>query len=174
MPLRLATPADADAIAHVHAESWRTAYRGALSDAYLSGPIDEERRAVWRERFAHPPAGQYVAVFEADGETVGFVCAYGGHDTQWGTFIDNLHVLPHLKRSGIGRQMMRDAAAWSARTHPGDGMYLWVLESNAPARAFYERIGGEQAGRDTWTPPDGSALPKLRYAWRDVSVLLDR
>ena len=40
MQIRLATLADAEAIAHVHAESWRTAYRGALSDAYLSGPID--------------------------------------------------------------------------------------------------------------------------------------
>lgn len=172
MFIRPATPADADRIAHVHAESWRTAYRGALSDAYLSGPIDAERAQVWRERFANPPAGQYAAVAQVDGEIVGFVCAYGGHDAQWGTFIDNLHVLPGHKGHGIGRTLMQDAAAWSARTHPGHGMYLWVLESNAPARAFYERVGGEQAGRDTWTPPDGSALPKLRYAWRNLDALL--
>lgn len=172
MQIRLATSADAEAIAHVHAESWRTAYRGALSDAYLSGPIAAERTQVWRERFAQPPAGQYAAVAEIDGGIAGFVCAYGGHDPQWGTFIDNLHVLPAHKRHGIGARLMRLAASWSAQAYPGQGMYLWVLESNLPARAFYERIGGEQAGRDTWTPPDGSALPKLRYAWRDLSVLL--
>lgn len=172
MQIRLATPADADAIAHIHALSWRSAYRGALSDAYLSGPIEAERGAVWRERFARPDAQQYVAVAESDGRVVGFVCAYGGHDAQWGTFIDNLHVLPDLKRAGIGRQMMREAATWAERMHPGQGMYLWVLESNAPARAFYERIGGAQVEHGTWTPPDGSALPKLRYAWRDFSALL--
>jgi len=172
MRMRLATAQDADAVAHIHAESWRTAYRGALSDAYLAGPIDEERRALWRERFANPPAGQYVAVAEDDGRIVGFVCAYGGHDARWGTFIDNLHVLPDLKRQGTGRLMMQDAARWSATAHPGQGMYLWVLQSNAPARAFYERIGGENVERGTWTPPDGSELPKLRYAWRDFAALL--
>ena len=41
---------DANAIAAVHAESWRTAYRGILSDAYLDGPIDAERRRLWRAR----------------------------------------------------------------------------------------------------------------------------
>lgn len=171
MHIRLASAADADAIARIHAESWRTAYRGALSDAYLSGPIAAERSAVWRERFANPPAGQYVAIAELDGDIAGFVCAYGGHDARWGTFIDNLHVLPAHKRLGLGARLMRDAAAWSMQAHPGQGMYLWVLESNAPARAFYERIGGEQVERGTWTPPDGSELPKLRYAWRDVPAL---
>ena len=172
MQIRLATLADAEAIAHVHAESWRTAYRGALSDAYLSGPIDAERTQVWRERFAQPPGGQYVAVAQIDGRIAGFVCAYGGDDPQWGTFIDNLHVLPEHKRHGIGMRLMRMAASWSAQAYPGQGMYLWVLESNLPARAFYERIGGEQVERGTWTPPDGSSLPKLRYAWRDFSGLL--
>lgn len=172
MPIRLASAADADRIAHIHAESWRSAYRGALSDAYLAGPIAAERAQVWGKRFAHPPAGQYVAVAEVDGDIVGFVCAYGGHDAQWGSFIDNLHVLPGHKGHGIGRMLMQQAAAWSAQAHPGAGMYLWVLESNAPARAFYARIGGEQTDRATWTPPDGSALPKLRYAWRDLRSLL--
>ncbi len=172
--LRPAGPADADAIARLHAESWRTAYRGALSDEYLRGPIESERRAVWQARLDRPEPAQYVVLAEAGGQPLGFACAYGGHDPQWGTFLDNLHVAPELKRRGIGAQLMAAVARWSTRHYPGQGVYLWVLESNAPALRFYQRLGGKIAGSGTWTPPDGSALPKLRIAWRDVGVLLMR
>ncbi|MEX0958496.1 MAG: GNAT family N-acetyltransferase [Burkholderiales bacterium] len=151
--------------------SWRTAYRGALSDAYLDGPIESERAELWRARLTQPAANQFVVIAESRGQAVGFACAYGGEDPQWGTFLDNLHVLPEFKRQGIGAQLMREVAAWSARTWPGQGIYLWVLASNLPAQRFYARIGGENAGSDLWTPPDGSALPKVRIAWHSAEAL---
>lgn len=49
---REAEATDADKIATLHAESWKRAYRGHLSDAYLDGPIEDERRSVWQARFA--------------------------------------------------------------------------------------------------------------------------
>jgi len=172
MRIREANQADADAIALLHAASWRTAYRGALSDTYLSGPIEAERIEVWRGRFEKPAKNQFVVVAESQHEIIGFVCAYGGHDEQWGTFLDNLHVAPQYKRSGIGAQLMGELASWSIKAHPRQGIYLWVLESNLAAQRFYERMGGENAGIDVWTPPDGGALPKIRIAWRDIPALL--
>jgi ribosomal protein S18 acetylase RimI-like enzyme len=169
--IRQALPSDADDIARLHAISWRTAYRGALSDAYLDGPIEAERAELWRGRLAQPAANQFVVIAESRGQAVGFACAYGGEDPQWGTFLDNLHVLPESKRQGIGARLMREVAAWSARAHPGQGIYLWVLGSNLDAQRFYARIGGENAGTDLWTPPDGSALPKVRIAWRSAEAL---
>ena len=169
--IRQALPSDADDIARLHAISWRTAYRGALSDAYLDGPIEAERAELWRARLAQPAANQFVVIAQSRGEAVGFACAYGGEDPQWGTFLDNLHVLPEFKRQGIGAQLMREVAAWSAGAYPGQGIYLWVLGSNLPAQRFYARIGGENAGTDLWTPPDGSALPKVRIAWRSAEAL---
>lgn len=172
MKIRIAGEADAEAIARLHAASWRTAYRGALSDAYLDGPIEAERIEVWRQRFAKPADNQFVAVAESHEQLDGFVCAYGGDDEQWGTFLDNLHVVPERKRQGIGAHLMRELAAWSIKAYPGKGVFLWVLESNAAAQRFYERMGGENVGVDMWTPPDGSALPKIRFAWRDAQALL--
>jgi hypothetical protein len=55
--------------------------------------------------------------------------------------------------------------------YPGQGICLWVLESNIAARRFYEALGAENAGSDVWTPPDGSALPKLRLAWLSAEAL---
>jgi GNAT superfamily N-acetyltransferase len=170
--IRVALPSDADTIAHLHVTSWRTAYRGALSDAYLDGSIEAERGALWHDRLAQPSANQFVVIAESGGQPVGFACAYGAEDPDWGTFLDNLHVLPEFKRRGIGAQLMRAVAAWSARAYPGQGIYLWMLGSNQDARRFYARIGGEHAGTDLWTPPDGSALPKVRIAWRSAEALV--
>ncbi len=49
---RLATAADADAIAELHARSWRENYRGAYRDEFLDADLVAERRGVWRERLA--------------------------------------------------------------------------------------------------------------------------
>src|SRR6185436_17727278 len=92
MRLRTATLADAEAIASLHADSWRTTYRGAMRDAYLDGDVVTERRAVWQERLATPAPNQHVLVAEQAGAVVGFACAYGGADAVWGTELDNLHV----------------------------------------------------------------------------------
>jgi hypothetical protein len=54
---RRAGAVDADAIADLHADSWRRHYRGAYTDEYLDGPIAEERRAVWADRLSTPDIG---------------------------------------------------------------------------------------------------------------------
>lgn len=174
MKFRLAQPADAPRIAHLHAESWRVAYRGAMSDDYLAGDIDAERAAVWRGRFDLPDTAQRVVLAEVGGEAVGFVCAYLDHDQDCGTLVDNLHVLRTHWGTGVGAALMAEAGRLclaEARVH---AIHLWVLESNTRARRFYERIGARIVDRGMWHPPDGSALPKLKCLWRDARTLLDR
>lgn len=170
--IRIATPGDAADIARLHAASWRTAYRGMLSDAYLTGDIDAERLSVWSKCLSAPAPNQHVALAESDGQVAGFACAYGGDDARWGTLLENLHVSGAVMRQGIGARLMADVAAWSLQAHPGAGIYLWVLVPNLPARRFYERLGALNAGEDVWLPPDGGAVPKLRYVWPDPATLL--
>lgn len=67
MRLRLAGPGDAAVIARLHAASWQAHYRGGLSDAYLDGPVEEERRRVWADRFAAPDPAMSVILAEEDG-----------------------------------------------------------------------------------------------------------
>ena len=40
---------------------------------------------------------------------------------------------------------MRRAAEWVCDTQPGVAVYLFVMEANANARAFYERLGAQNA-----------------------------
>lgn len=48
MLIRPARMADADAIARVHVDSWRTTYPGIVPDDYLATMSYEQRSGVWQ------------------------------------------------------------------------------------------------------------------------------
>jgi GNAT superfamily N-acetyltransferase len=162
---RPATPSDAEAIASLHARSWRENYRGAFEDAFLDGELPAERLRVWRERLEHPAGNQLVRLAADGPDLVGFVCAYGAHDPEWGSLVDNLHVVRPAKRSGIGSSLMRQAGGWLSVQYAERGVYLWVLEVNTSARRFYERLGAENAGVTTMETHGGAVVRSCRYIW---------
>lgn len=172
LEFRQAHAADADPVAQLHARSWRENYRGAFTDAFLDGDLPGERLRVWQERLADPPQDQFVQL-AVDGPALeGFVCVYGNHDPQWGSFIDNIHVAGAAKRSGIGASLMQQAGAWLDRHHPTLGIHLWVLEANSTARRFYERLGARDAGVSTMETHGQAIVRCCRYVWRDPGSLL--
>ena len=57
---RLAASDDAQAVADLHARSWRRHYRGAYSDAFLDGDVIADRLAVWADRLREPTPGGSV------------------------------------------------------------------------------------------------------------------
>jgi ribosomal protein S18 acetylase RimI-like enzyme len=169
---RPATERDIAAIAALHADSWRRNYRGAYSDEFLDGDVLEDRRAVWSERLTQPEPVHDTVVAEHGGVIVGFVHTVLDHDPVWGALLDNLHVAHEVSRRGVGTQLMaRSASAVVARGRR-KSLYLLVLETNAPAQAFYEARGGQCVGSEVSEPPGGGSIIGLRYAWRDPSVLL--
>jgi GNAT superfamily N-acetyltransferase len=178
---RVATAADADAVARLHAESWRRHYRGAYADAFLDGDVLADRLSVWRERLRDSDPSRYTLLAESDG-LIGFANTYLGEDPTWGALLDNLHVAARRQRSGVGSLLLAlTAQAVVARSaaHPC-GLYLWVLEQNIAAQRFYEALGAAPGGRERVTPPGGvsgrlAGDPfKLRYAWADVAALKPR
>lgn len=169
--VRLAGASDAEAIANLHARSWRESYRGSFDDAFLDGDLPGERLRVWRERLDHPPEHQLVLLAVEDAELAGFVCAYGAHDPRWGSFVDNLHVARDFQRSGVGRALMRQTGGWLASRHPELGVHLLVLEANASARRFYESLGGRSAEVSTMETHGGTMVRSCRYVWARPGLL---
>jgi len=172
--LRAAGPGDASAVARLHADSWRRHYRGAYSDAFLDGDdVAAYLRALWARRLAVADGQACTIVADCDGVLVGLAHTVFGTDATWGSLLDNLHVAHGRKRQGIGRRLLaltgQAVVGWSAAS----GLYLWVLEQNAPARAFYEAQGGACVERAEVPPPGGdpanlNGRPAcLRYAWPD-------
>ena len=168
---RSARPSDADAIALLHTRSWRESYRGSFSDAFLDDELPDERIRVWRARLGEPAPNQLVRLAYDGASLVGFVCTYAAHDPEWGSLIDNLHVAREAKRGGVGTSLMRQAGAWLETRDPHSGVYLFVLEVNAPARHFYERLGGRNAGVSTMETHGGAIVRSCRYVWRNAAAL---
>src|SRR4051794_35446876 len=153
---RPAGPADAPAVAQLHAQSWRRHYRGAYSDAFLDGDVAADRVAVWTERLREPDPGRCTILAE-EGGLVGFANTVLDDDPTWGALLDNLHVADGHKRRGIGSRLL-EMTAEAVIERPGEsGLYLWVLEQNVEARAFYDARGGRRVGRHLASPPGGIA-----------------
>lgn len=168
---RKAAEADAEAIAQLHAESWRRHYRGAYQDSYLDGDIVSERLRVWRDRLSHPPANQFVTLAEAADQLLGFACAYGANDPKWGTLLDNIHVSSDRQSRGIGASLLSEVVAWCQTHYPSCGLYLWVLAQNQEAQKFYRRYGASDQGGELSEPPGGGQIHGRRYVWQTLPDL---
>lgn len=175
MVIREATPADAEAIARLHAESWRAAYRGMLSDDYLDNRAYRERLTAWQERFSPDwREKMFVLVAELVDEMAGFACTFPEEDSVYGSFLDNLHVVPHRTGQGIGRKLLSAVAKHLINSGSRVGLYLWVIEENQRARRFYEKAGATVLDKIKFTIADGQRVDVLRCYWpRLASLLLD-
>ncbi|MFB6718766.1 GNAT family N-acetyltransferase [Kribbella sp. NPDC056345] len=176
MEIRVATAADAEQVASLHADSWRRHYRGAYADAFLDGDIEADRRTVWTERLA-APAHTETILAEESGQLIGFVHVMLDADPRWGSLVDNLHVRTARRGSGIGGRLLRQAASAVEQRAATRAMYLWVLEQNIAAQGFYRANGGDAVETAPVPPPGGdpsrlNGSPAcLRIAWADVAVL---
>jgi SAM-dependent methyltransferase/ribosomal protein S18 acetylase RimI-like enzyme len=175
--VRKATPNDALSVARLHAASWRRHYRGAYSGTYLDGDLCAERLSAWTVRLAAATEATFTTLAEQRGEAVGFIHLELDADPQWGALIDNLHVVRDLHDAGIGTRLLGAAAEWVAERRPTCGIFLWVLEHNTRAQAFYLARGGCLEERAPVTPPAGdprnlTGTPfKVRVAWSDTGAL---
>ena len=166
MPVRIrpVVHRDIHAIAAIHTAAWRLAYRDIVSDAYLDGDLEGDRRAVWTERLARSDTG--LGWMAQDGDRpVGFIYLRPRIDPAWGTQVDNLHVLPAWHGRGIGRELLQTAATWGREHAPNAGLFLWVYVENRAARAFYARMGGREVGEGMRTSGEGGQVPGVRVAW---------
>jgi ribosomal protein S18 acetylase RimI-like enzyme len=173
MRYRPATAQDISAISALHVDSWRRNYRGAFADSFLDGEVEAERLAVWTDRLTHPGPGRYTIVAD-DGRVAGFAHLVLDADPTWGALVDNLHVRHDLKGRGIGTRLMASTASILVEHSPASGLYLWVLEQNRAAQAFYESPGGTCAGSEPDDAPGGGTIVDLRYVWPDPSTLLTK
>jgi GNAT superfamily N-acetyltransferase len=175
---RAACPGDAPAIAALQADSWQRHYRGAFSDAFLDQDAAGYLLSLWTARLSTPDPRARTILAERDGTVAGFAHTLLGHDAARGAFLDNLHVTYGLKGQGIGTRLLALTAEAVLDYSPACGLYLWVLQQNSDARAFYTARGAVCVERLEVPPPGGDPARlngrpiTLCYAWRDPSRLL--
>jgi GNAT superfamily N-acetyltransferase len=85
--------------------------------------------------------------------------------------LENVHVAQSHRRRGVGSGLLARTIEAVAGRHKRTGLYLWVLEQNVDAQAFYETHGARRVERALVTPPGGvtgrlnGSPHKLRYVW---------
>jgi GNAT superfamily N-acetyltransferase len=157
--IRPATREDAEAIARVHVQAWREAYRGILPPDVLDRLSVQERMRLWDWALSHKGGGA-MFVAEDKGRVVGFICAGRPREPRLGgTEIQAIYVLATNQGKGLGRGLMR--AAMQALCEAQDStVYLWVANRNSKARRFYDKLGGV-AGETK----DAGRLVEVVYRW---------
>lgn len=121
--------------AYVHWKSWQEAYADLLPQEFLKNTYTLERCQDWAVRY---PQNILIAVM--DDKVVSFAC-YGSssqEDLQGAGELYALYVLADYYDQKIGYQLMQAALE---KLQSYETVTLWVLEGNARAIAFYEKVG---------------------------------
>ncbi|MDE3155995.1 MAG: GNAT family N-acetyltransferase [Acidobacteriota bacterium] len=169
--LRLATPADADAIARVHVAAWQDTYTGILPASFLARLSIHEDASRWQRLVADRQSGLFVHVAAGADGIIGFAVGgpnRRGHRRYTGE-LQAIYLRRASQRQGIGSALARAVAAGLAERRLSS-MIVWVLAKNAGARQFYEALGGRAAGRRQLEIA-GIRLEAVAYGWKDTSGL---
>jgi GNAT superfamily N-acetyltransferase len=174
MLIREASPTDADAIARVHVDSWRTTYTGIVPADYLVNLSYAQRAQFWRDLLSAPTqlGYVYVATHEA-GQIVGF--ASGGPERSGDAIYQGelyaIYLLAHYQRQGLGRHLTMAVVKRLLRCGL-PSMLVWVLAAN-PGRAFYATLGGQPV-YEKETTIGATPLLEVAYGWPDLRELVQR
>lgn len=169
--IRQADVCDAAGIGKVHAESWRTTYRGIVPDTFLDAIDEDEWSERQRRNLADAPQNVVSFVAEVEGQIVGW--AVGGPNRE--PKLDHagelyaVYLLSGHQREGIGLELTVATARWLA-DNGMDSMVVWVLTANQQARRFYEALGGEYC-QEREAEIGGAHLSEVSYGWSDLTHL---
>lgn len=167
MNIDRATPADVHAIAEIHVNAWRAAYKHILSADYLASLSVEQRKVMWRKTVE---SGQPELLVARDNGTVcGWVSFAACRDEDapsrqaevWA-----IYVAPASWSKGVGRalwarvrEILRDKGFMTCS--------LWVFQENEQAIRFYRSLGFSP---DSLPPRHfelgGQQLREVRYGCR--------
>jgi ribosomal protein S18 acetylase RimI-like enzyme len=180
--LREAELFDADAIAEIHAEGWRTNYAGFLPASAIEARDEHWRRQSWRRKLGREKKGCYAFVVEAADRVVGFAAggpvrphegpiegAIDGPTERKAAEIYTVYLAPEWQGQGWGRRLVSALAQRLARDG-AERCLLWCFEGN-PNRPFFARLGGEIIASGQVLMADASPR-ETAYGWRDIGALI--
>lgn len=173
MIMREASLDDAAAIAWVHVNTWRTAYRGIVPEDYLAALDYEKRESSWVQILSTAAENSHFAYVVEDGAGQIIAFADGGpertSDPVYKGELYAIYILAAYQRKGIGRRL--SLAVVERLSQSGfHSMLAWVLADN-PACRFYEALGGQKV-YEQQISTGGAMLNEFAYGWTDTRVLI--
>lgn len=153
LSIRPATPADLPLIAEL--------IRALADYEKLAHEVRFDEAALARHLFGERPMAE-VVIGEIDGAAQGFALFFHSFSTfegRPGIYLEDLFVRPAARGAGLGKALLAHLAALAVER--GCARLEWsVLDWNAPAIGFYEKLGARPM--DEWTVMriDGAGWPR--------------
>jgi GNAT superfamily N-acetyltransferase len=164
---------EARAVAVVHVETWRSAYKGVVDEKQLQALDVEARTEMWKKALILGEPSAFVAVDDDSGVIFGFASFGAPRDGDLAALeagkgcgeLYAIYVDASKWRAGAGAALMGAVERELARSYREAA--LWVLVDNPRARAFYEKHGwrrdaGPHAERVV-TAGAATGLVEIRY-----------
>ena len=179
MLIRDAREEDADAMARVIVDTFLAAHADQMPEEAIKRRREEWTHEVsanaWRRSLRNIASGVdkveciFVACDES-GDVIGMAMGVPAEGQTHTGEVSALYVRQDQQGRGVGRRLVQAAAAWlHAQGHTA--LHISVLAANAPARKFYEAIGGTVIGEQE-LDEYGFVLPGVIYGWPDIRALI--
>ena len=170
--VRRAEPQDADGIAAVRFQTWRSSYASLLPTVVFEDVTEAELIPYWRSRFTcDRPRFTWVAVSPAD-QIVGFVDAQSPSRPEERVFdaeLDYAYVLQSWQGQGLGRRLLEGLARdLSEAGIKSVGVRFFA--ANHSGEKFYRRMGALPYGERVLNIL-GCDVPIRVFHWPDIAAL---
>jgi GNAT superfamily N-acetyltransferase len=136
--------------------------RGLAEYEKLTDQVTATEAGLRETLFGPRPAAEAV-IAELDGAPAGFALFFSSYSTflaKPGIYLEDLFVLPELRRRGVGKALFTYLARLAVQR--GCGRFEWsVLDWNTPAIAFYRSLGAVPLSDWTVFRLSGEALRLL-------------
>lgn len=179
MQIRHAREEDANAMARVIVDTFLTAHEG-----HMPAEAMRRRREAWTHEVSANawlrtireiagttnPQDCIFVVCDEPGEVVGLAMGTPAEGFDYTGEVSALYVRADWQGRGVGRQLVQTAAAW-LHQRGFTALRIAVLAANAPARRFYEAIGGVVVGEREFDEY-GFKVAGVVYGWPDIRVLI--
>ena len=163
--IRNANIDDVPGIATVHVKMWQQAYRGQVTDSFLDTISVDKRIDKWKQIFRDSQKGIHILVSENDGIITGWIMGGTNRDKDMAPEVGELggiYVHPDYAGKGIGSELMKTFLK-ILKDEGYKKATLWVLDTNAKTRKWYEAKGWKIEGGSKTEPREGFDLNEVRY-----------
>ena len=139
--IRKVKQGDADALAYIQTESWKTAFKGIIDDAMLEKCTNiDKARAMYQRLLDENMGNGYLLTVDNKPHCIAYWDKARDPELTGKAELICIHSLPNNWHKGFGSKMM-DMVLEDIKSSGYSEVVLWVFRDNLRARAFYEANG---------------------------------
>lgn len=164
--VRKATIEDADEIAKVHVETWKSSYGEILPRVLLESLSIGDRLKKWQLWLNDNSANKYFVVGCVDGKIMGIggFCVLPDDENFKRTGeMEMLYIHSNAQNKGLGRKIMKHGLSFLNNSGCKE-VVSWVFNDNKKARNFYEHMGWVDDNFSKIKVKNGFNLQMVRYS----------